>query len=373
MAAKVYHILPQSKDFNYESGLQGKFEKFLKEFDFSSYIPENEIVPLKMHLGGRGAFRTIRPQFVRLVIESVKKIPAKPFVTDSVRAPGYEYLEIARDAGYTHLTLDAPVIMADGIFGRDSIKVYAGKTIGEIAIASSIHDAQSMIVLTHVKGHIQATLGGAIKNVSMGGVSASPRGSDWHEGRGKMHFLMGDLMQWNQEKCILCFNCMKICPTQCITFPDNKYTVDKEKCWRCGRCARVCSTEALTVPVSHEMFMKALAEGANAVLSTFQPHRIVYISFLLEMQPECDCMPFADTPVAQDQGILISDDIVAIDTATLDILSKVKPLPDSRAQDIKPKEGWDIFSLIHKKDARFQIKEAERLGLGTSNYELITI
>jgi uncharacterized Fe-S center protein len=48
-------------------------------------------------------------------------------------------------------------------------------------------------------------------------------------------------------------------------------------------------------------------------------------------------------------------------------------LPDSRAQDIKPKEGWDIFSLIHKKDARFQIKEAERLGLGTSNYELITI
>ena len=55
-----------------------------------------------------------------------KKGPAKPFVTDSVRVPGYEYLEIAKDAGYTHLTLYAPVIMADGIFGNYFIKVYAG-------------------------------------------------------------------------------------------------------------------------------------------------------------------------------------------------------------------------------------------------------
>ena len=119
MNPKVYHITAQSKAFAYETGLMGKFERFLGQFDFRKYIPENELVPLKMHLGNNGAFRTIRPQFVRKVVEAVKKVPALPFVTDSVRVPGYEYLEIARDAGYTHLTLDAPVVMADGIFGND--------------------------------------------------------------------------------------------------------------------------------------------------------------------------------------------------------------------------------------------------------------
>lgn len=188
-----------------------------------------------------------------------------------------------------------------------------------------------------------------------------------------MHFLMRDLMQWDETKCILCLDCMNVCPAECLTFPDDTYTVNKEKCWRCGRCARVCPVEAISVPVTHELFMRAVAEGAKAVLSTFEPHRIVYVNFLLEMQPECDCMPLADPPVAQDQGILISDDPVAIDTATLDILSRVKPLPDSRASDITPKQGWDVFSLLHKKDGRLQIKEAEAMGLGTSDYELVMI
>lgn len=373
MKPKVYQISPLSRTFAYESGLMGKFENFLKDFDFSSFISKDDVVPLKMHLGNQGAFRTIRPQFVKLVVDAVKSVPAKPFVTDSVRIPGYEYLEVAKDAGYTHLTLNAPVVLADGIFGRDSIKVHAGDLLGEMAVASAIHDAKSMVVLTHVKGHIQAVLGGALKNISMGGVSQAPRGGDWHQGRGKMHFLMGDLMQWDETKCILCLDCMNVCPAECLTFPDDTYTVNKEKCWRCGRCARVCPVEAISVPVTHELFMRAVAEGAKAVLSTFEPHRIVYVNFLLEMQPECDCMPLADPPVAQDQGILISDDPVAIDTATLDILSRVKPLPDSRASDITPKEGWDVFSLLHKKDGRLQIKEAEAMGLGTSDYELVMI
>ncbi len=370
MKPKVYQITAQSRSFVYDSGLMGKFERFLERFDVRRYIPEDELVPVKMHLGNNGAFKTIRPQFVKKVVDALKKVPAKPFVTDSVRVPGYEYLEIAQEAGYTHLTLGAPVIMADGIFGNDTIKVYAGETLGEMAIASAIHDAKAMVVLSHVKGHIQAVLGGAIKNISMGGISAAPRGGDWHQGRGKMHFLMGEIMQWDETKCTLCLDCMNVCPVDAISFPDEVYAVNKDACWRCGRCARVCPVEAITVPISHEVFMKAVAEGANAVLKTFEPGRVLYINFLLEMQPECDCMPIADPPVAQDQGILICDDPVAIDMATLDILSKVSPLPDSRASGLIPKEGWDILSLLHKKDARLQITQAERLGLGSSQYEL---
>jgi hypothetical protein len=184
---------------------------------------------------------------VKLVVDAVKNVPAQPFVAASVRVPGYEYLEIAKNAGYTHLRLGAPVVLAHGIYGNDSFKVKAGKLLGEASIVSAIHDALSMVVLTHVKGHIQAVLGGALKNLSMGGVSLAPRNDTWQHGRGRMHFLMGDIMEWDKAKCTLCHDCMNIGPMECITFPYDKYTVDKENCWRCGRCARVCPVEAIAV------------------------------------------------------------------------------------------------------------------------------
>lgn len=367
---KVYHLSPHSRAFAYASGLQGKFEAFLQGFDFSRYVPRNAVVPIKMHLGHRGAFRTIRPQFVRQVVDAVRRVPAIPFVTDSARIPAIEYLNVAMEAGYTHLTLGAPVVIADGVFGKDSVKVPAGEILGEVAIASAIHDAKTMVVLTHVKGHVQAVLGGALKNISMGGVSSAPRDGDWQHGRGKMHFLMGELMEWDQTKCVFCKDCVGVCPAQCISFPKETYTVDDKKCFRCGRCARVCPVEAIDVPTSHGQFMRAIVEGAHAVLSTFEPKRVLYVSFLMEMQPECDCMPIADPAIAPDQGILVSDDPVAVDAATLDLLSRTRPVPESRASGIVPKEGWDLFSLLHKKDARLLITEAERLGLGTSQYEL---
>ena len=82
------------------------------------FIARDEVIPIKMHLGNRGAFRTIRPQFVKLVVDAVKNVPAQPFVAASVRVPGYEYLEIAKIAGYTHLRLGAPVVLAHGIYGN---------------------------------------------------------------------------------------------------------------------------------------------------------------------------------------------------------------------------------------------------------------
>ena len=343
---------------------------FLKNFSLEKHITKKEVIPLKIHLGNDGAFRTIRPQFVQKVVERVKKIPAKPFITDSVRIAGYDYLEVANKGGYNHLSLGAPIVIADGIYGNDSIMVEAGDLLGKVAVASAIYDAKSMIVLSHVKGHIQAVLGGAIKNISMGGVSAQPRNSSWKEGRGKMHFLHGDMMKWNKEKCILCFDCARVCPAECIAFIDKVYTVDKKKCFRCGRCARVCPEGAIEVPVTHENFMTAVAEGAKAVLSTFGKGKILYINFLIEMQPECDCMPIADTPVVQDQGILISDDPVAIDAATLDLVTNITPLPGSLGENISIEGDKDIFSLIHGKNGKTQLIEAEKMGLGSLNYTI---
>jgi uncharacterized Fe-S center protein len=120
--------------------------------------------------------------------------------------------------------------------------------------------------------------------------------------------------------------------------------------------------------------MKSMAESAAAVLSTFPDRKkVVYVNFLFQVQPECDCMPVADVPVIQDQGILVSDDLVAIEQASIDILRKAPPLPQSAAEDGKLKPGDDILGSLNPRPLQLQIDECERLGLGTKKYELITI
>src|SRR5208283_5217201 len=113
--------------------------------------------------------------------------------------------------------------------------------------------------------------------------------------------------------------------------------------------------------------------ASKAVLGTFKPKKVIYINLLTEIQPECDCMPAAEVPVIQDLGILLSDDIVAIEQASIDMLLKAKPLPSSVAESFQVKDGDDVLLKIHGKPYVIQVEEAERLGLGSREYELIEL
>ncbi|MFQ6031478.1 MAG: DUF362 domain-containing protein [Candidatus Zixiibacteriota bacterium] len=382
MSSKLYFIDSRVEKFDYQYSVLGRLEKTLEEIDLGRYFSKGELVPIKMHLGNLGAHHTIRPNYIRLVVDHLKKVGAKPFVTDSVRVRAYEYLEVANQMGYNPLSLGAPVIIADGIFGLDSIKVKAGEILKELYIPSAIYDATSMMVLTHVKGHIDSSYAGAIKNLAMGCVTAVPRGCEWKDGgRGKMHFQMEqELMSWNESLCTFCGICANNCPQDAIEVKadlkmqnSHYFKVDERSCWRCGRCVRVCPEGALTVPTSMENFQISLAEATKAVLSTFKSGKVFYINFLMDIQPECDCMPISDTPVVQDQGILLGDDIVAVDKASLDLIVKAQPLPYSKAEGIKVEEGSDVLSMIHRKDAKVQIEAAEKMGLGKMAYELVRV
>lgn len=374
MRPKVYFIDSRVERYDYKFSVIGRLEKTLEKIDLSNYFSKDESVPVKMHLGNPGGHGVIRPNFVKAVVEKIKKVGAKPFVTDSARLKPYEYLQVASDFGYNQLTLGVPVIISDGIFGLDSVKVKAGELLGELHIPSAIYDAKTMMVLSHVKGHIDSSYAGAIKNIAMGCVSPRPRGLDWKDGgRGKMHFQLDEIMTWNSDLCNFCAICANNCPQDAIRVEENLFEVDEDKCWRCGRCVRVCPEGALSVPISYDRFQASLAEAAKAVLSTFKPKKVFYINFILDVQPECDCMLMSDTPVIQDQGILISDDIVAIDYASLEIIRKAKPLPQSKAEGLELKKGMDVLTAIHGKDAKKQIEAGEEFGLGKREYEMVRI
>jgi len=369
----VYYASARALKWKYEDSMPGKLERLLKEFKLSNYFEPKEWVAVKTHLGSEGAHRIVRPVFLRKVVEALRNVGAKPFVTDTVRIKGLDYLEIANQNGINHLSVGAPIILADGLYGNDNIIVKAGEILNEIAVASVIYDVPAMVVCSHFKGHIQAGYGGAIKNIAMGGVSSRHRECGWKCGRGSMHTFGEGKLVWHKDRCELCYQCIEICPLESIKFENELFEYKEADCWRCGRCTRVCPSNALSLPANDERFMRSLAESAKTVLGTFKTGKVIYINFLTEIQPECDCMPVADVPVIQDQGILISDDIVAIEQASIDFLLKAPPLPQSASEEKEIEKGTDILYRLSEKPYWIQVEEAERLGLGTRKYELVEI
>ena len=371
MTSKIYFADARAKGYDYKYSFVAKFEQILNMIDFKEFIAEKDYVAIKTHLGSYGAHRIVRPIFLKKVVDKVKEVGGKPFVTDTVRIPGLEYLDVANMEGINHLSVGAPVILADGIFGRDSIKVKTGPILKEIGVASAIYYAPAMIVVSHCKGHISSGYGGAIKNLGMGGISCKDHCGEAE--RGRIHFEGNQHLEWLDAKCIRCRQCVDVCPHDAIELIDDSIVIDKSKCVKCARCSRVCEVKALVAPITEEGFQKGLAESAYAVVSTFEKGRILYINFVTEVQPECDCMPMADTPLVQDQGVLVSFDPVAIDQAALDMINSAAPLPQSKAADKNVKNGDNILKAVTGKNAQLHIDAAYELGMGSKEYELITI
>ncbi len=371
--SRVFFTNARATKWDYRHSLAGRLETMIEESGLLSAFKRDEWVAVKTHFGSQGAHRIVRPVFLSKVVDSLKRAGAKPFVTDTVRILGLDYLDVANVNGINHLSVGAPVVLADGLYGKDSIIVKAGEILGEVAVASLIHDVPAMVVCSHVKGHIQAGYAGAIKNLAMGGVSMAHREGGWQKGRGHMHCHGEVPLTWDIELCTYCSQCEDICPKGAISFAEEKFSYDREQCWYCGRCTRVCPSGGLTLPVADETFQKSLAESARAVLSTFAPGKVIYINFMTEIQPECDCMPTADTPMLQDQGIMVSDDLVAIEQATIDMLRKADPLPQSVAEDKGCKPGEDVMAIANPRDFSLQVAHAQELGLGSREYELVEV
>jgi uncharacterized Fe-S center protein len=369
----VYFASARATKWDYKYSLIAKLEELINRLDFSQHIAADEYVAIKTHFGSEGVHRIVRPIFLRKVVEGARAVGGKPFVTDTTRIMGWDYLEVANQEGINPMSVGAPVLLADGLFGYDSIPAQAGPILGQVNVASAIYDAPAMVVVSHCKGHIQSGFGGAIKNIAMGGVSGRHRSGDWKQARGHLHATGEMDMVRHLELCTLCLQCYHVCPVGAVYFDGEDLSFDEEKCWRCGRCARVCPEGAIEPGGTRENFQKALAEAAQAVLSTFQPGKVLYFSFVLEVQPECDCMPLADTPVVQDQGILASTDIVAVEQAAYDLINKAAPLPQSLAADKGLRQGDRILAEALGVDGQEHIDAAAELDLGSKEYELVEV
>ncbi len=353
---------------NSGNNLLDKVDRLFERAGFASLIKPRDLVAVKLHFGERGNTAYVRPQFVRQVVTKIRAAGGRPFLTDAgtlyvgSRANAVDHVETALANGFAYATVNAPVIIADGLSGRDHVTVPVDlKHFKEAKVASAAYQADALIAVTHFKGHEATGFGGVLKNIGMGlGTRAAKQA---------MHSDV--LPAVDPDRCIGCGRCAEWCPAGAITI-DDKAQIDAAKCMGCGECTITCIEGAVEISWKSDAssLQERMVEYAFAVLKN-KRGKAGFITFLLDVSPNCDCWNYNDVPVVPDVGILAGTDPVALDQACVDLVNAQPAMPNS-AVNLPP--GTDKFKKIYPDiDWNFQLAYGEQIGLGSRNYRLIKL
>jgi uncharacterized Fe-S center protein len=347
-----------------------KIQRLFDESGMKNLIAENDLTAIKIHFGEKGNDSYINPVFVRQIVDKIKSAKGKPFVTDTntlyhgERHNAVDHLVTAIEHGFNYAVLGAPVLIADGLTSNNITEVEIDKKhFNKVKIASDIVNADGMIVLSHFKGHELAGFGGAIKNLAMGCAPAKGK-RDQHSPR---PFVLS-------SNCKSCGKCIKICPASAVNITNKLANINKDKCIGCCECLTICPFRAIEIDWTTEVipFMERMTEYALGAVINKQ-NKTGYINFLINITPDCDCFPFSDSAIVPDIGILASDDPVAIDKASYDLVNKQTGFDDSKLK-CNHQSGFDKFKGMRDYTEGFiQIEYGEQIGLGSKNYNLIEI
>ncbi len=261
-------------------------------------------VAVKLHSGEEGNQNYLGPDFVKPLVDLVGGTVVECNTAyDGGRTNNEDHDKLLERHGWSK-------IFKVDLMDRDAsstLEIPNGLVLKENYVGSHIHDYDSMLVLSHFKGHPMGGFGGALKQLSIG--CASRLGKTWIHSAGT-----------------------------------NK---DADSLWA-------------NLP-EQDKFLESMADAAESVHNLFNGH-IVYINVMKNMSVDCDCCAVAEDPCLKDIGILASLDPVAIDRACVDL---VKNSSD---------EGKEHFmERVTSRHGEHTIEAAEKLGFGSTEYELIEV
>ena len=318
---------------------KNRFSEALKYFKLDSF--KNKKVPLKLHMGEKNNKYYPKPALVEEIVSELKKREISPFLFDTTVAyyarrntkQGYE--KLAEDHGFTEKNVGCQVIIDD-----TGVK----KTLEnrDYMVADHLDESSCIFALSHVKGHNATGMGGAIKNFGMGGVTKETKRMIHHSSR----------PVYKKDECTYCGICAELCPFNALQVDkkEQMWNQDMDSCFGCGVCVNVCKNDALDFIDADLQYL--LASSAKAVLDG---KNVIYLNELKRISKGCDCDPNSGPLICPDIGYLLSDDPVAVDKASLDLINNVKK---------------DVFIKENYIDPFLQIKYGEKLGLGSSSYSL---
>lgn len=368
--SKVYFT-----DFRTRVGvsLTEKLQRLIKKAGITDIDMDGKFVAIKMHFGELGNLSYLRPNYAKAVADVVKECGGKPFLTDcntlypGSRKNALEHLDCANINGFNTITTGCHIIIGDGLRGTDDITVPVrnGEYCKEAYIGRAVMDADIFISLTHFKGHESTGFGGAIKNIGMGCGSRAGKMQQHNSGKPIVHDYL----------CRGCRRCAKECGSDAITYENGKAVINQDICKGCGRCIGACVFDAIENQNwnANEILGRKMAEYSQAVCDgrpTF------HISLVRDISPNCDCHGENDAPILPDVGIFASFDPVALDQACVDACLHATPMPNSQLSDNLADPHWhhhhDNF-LDSNPNVRWKetLEHAEKIGLGTREYELI--
>jgi uncharacterized protein len=315
-------------------------DKIIDQVDMSAL---GNKVAIKVHFGEKGCTTFLNSEYARKAYDKLISAGKEAILVEcnvlykGSRTNSTDHIKTAREHGF-----DMPIDILDGEYGQEFVEMDGCK------IGKGLEKYDSMIVLSHFKGHMETGFGGAIKNIGMGLGSRA--------GKLDMHSSVRPSIG---SKCIGCGVCAAHCNAGAISIQDGKASIDKGKCEGCAICIAYCNSNAILIPWegrTAEGVQKKVAEYAAAVLKIIP--KTLYINVLENITEYCDCMGVEQKPFMPDVGIVYSGDIVAIEKASLDLADKIS-------------EGK--FKSINMIDKDKQIEFVSNLGLGEGEYELIKI
>ena len=352
-----------------------KLQRLIKTAGIGNIDFTDKYVAIKMHFGEPGNLAFLRPNYAKAVADVVKELGGKPFLTDcntlyvGGRKNALDHLDSANLNGFNPTTTGCQIIIADGLKGTDEtlVPVEGGTYIKEAKIGRAVMDADVFISLSHFKGHESTGFGGALKNIGMGCGSRA----------GKMEMHSAGKPHVDQNLCVGCQMCAKICAHDAPEFENKKATINHDKCVGCGRCIGVCPKDAIlsASDESNEILNCKIAEYTKAVIDN-RPH--FHISLVIDVSPYCDCHGEDDAAIVPNVGMFASFPPVALDMACAEAVNAQPVLSNSMLGDCSEEErachNHDHFHSIFPETCwETAISHGEKIGIGNSKYKLITV
>ena len=344
--AKVYYSDLRTSP---TSNLLDKMERLLKRAGIEQLPLKDSFAAIKIHFGEPGNLAYLRPNYAARMATLLRSLGAKPFLTDcntlysGRRANAVDHLQSAMENGFNPISAQCQVIIGDGLKGTDYREIpLNGEYCPAPKIGAAIADADIVISMNHFKGHEQAGFGGALKNLGMGCASVG----------GKLELHCASQPKIDVENCIGCNICVKHCAHDAMHLnTSRKAEIDYTKCVGCGQCVALCQHDGAVMGAedTSERLNYKIAEYALAVVMG-KPHF----------------------------GLLASADPVALDKACADMVIQAPILHSNNrlatAHEHDDLCGRDKFHLMHPDtDWLAGLRHAEKIGLGTMEYELMKI
>ncbi len=328
-----------------------EIEKIVDKLDLSR-LGQN--VGIKVHFGEKGCTTYMNPEIVKKVYDKIISEGRKATLIETnvlyrgSRTNSTDHIKTAKEHGFDF----APIDIIDGEQGNEFIEVDLEDGIANpVRLGSGIKKYDSLVIVSHFKGHIAAGYGAVFKNLGMGFGSRA----------GKLHMHASVSPSVDANSCTSCEACIKNCDFDAIRMVDGKAFIDEEKCIGCAMCIAVCPVGAVKIPwgtSTSDELQKKIVDYADGVFHVIPEEKCVFVNILESITKDCDCVGKSQEPLMEDIGMLLSNDPVAIDNASFKLVDEKSP---------------GTFEGINNIDKSIQIKYAEEKGLGKKEYSLVNL